>query len=469
MATTIPVHIVYLLINAGLVLSNTYKRSGQGLIEIPADIPSDTTKFKLGSNQISNLTMLGSYASSLLELDLSNNGILYIPSQFFINCSMLEKLILDKNSGIQVLNNTFGGLRNLKTLYLRQCKDMYFESASLMGLINLLTVNLYAARFNRFPCFSMSTPYLQKIQAYGLSQAQVLHDDCWNGLDHLNYIHLFAQAYISFRPNTTVRFPPTLSYVNFGFSLGRTVGDVLSTGTHLTTLSMASSLHYKKLQNVPKLPELKSLKSLNLGSHLIECIGLGDVERIRFASVINLKKNKLQSFPASSCLSSHNMVLNISQPVLFPNLTKLNLGSNLISVFIDNMNAPELRTLVLEKNRINFIHWESVMKFATLEELDLHLNDLHTIDAPTMMDVGLPMLRMLDLGGNLLSHLPDLLGNIQSEELVVNLAGNDDIHCSIALCWLPDSTTGLTCAHPTMYAGYQWTSASAAPFCYEGK
>ncbi len=108
-------------------LKMVYRAKGQGLTEIPSDIPAQTEQLELQRNNItsipagalSNLSHLKRLRlDSLIYLDLASNKFKNIPDSVFSSLPQLENLYLSANQISQLSDEQFLGLDSLRYLNL---------------------------------------------------------------------------------------------------------------------------------------------------------------------------------------------------------------------------------------------------------------------------------------------------------------------------------------------------------------
>ena len=132
-------------------------------------------------------------------------------------------------------------------------------------------------------------PNLKVYDAYGYRATETLTDECFMGLDHLVKFVMYgnrdvAPDFIHFK------FPENMSELNMGWVKAREYGECLVNAVHLKTLMLRNNA----LQRFPLLGFITTNVKLTLGPHNgIDCIGLGDLQRIKYARLIQLENNDL--------------------------------------------------------------------------------------------------------------------------------------------------------------------------------
>ncbi|KAK1165117.1 leucine-rich repeat-containing protein 52-like [Acipenser oxyrinchus oxyrinchus] len=93
--------------------------SGQGLADVPLDLPLATRQLLLSDNKITELpTVQLNYLSDLVYLDCSNNSLYHLSKTTFINLKKLAYLDLSFNKLVQVDDRMFVALASLVVLRL---------------------------------------------------------------------------------------------------------------------------------------------------------------------------------------------------------------------------------------------------------------------------------------------------------------------------------------------------------------
>ncbi|XP_004084952.2 trophoblast glycoprotein [Oryzias latipes] len=113
-------------------------------------------------NHSAVLDLAGSFRwsslSSLTVLDLSNNGLIFLPSQIFSNLNSLHQLLLSNNSLVAIHNSTLSGLESLQELHLTHNAFKMFPEEVLREFDSLPRATLFL-RENPLTCTCGIEPF----------------------------------------------------------------------------------------------------------------------------------------------------------------------------------------------------------------------------------------------------------------------------------------------------------------------
>lgn len=101
---------------------------------------------------------------SLLGLDLSSNGLIFLPPRIFFNMSSLRRLQLANNSIVSVTNETLLGLEHLEELDLRHNALKTFTKEGLMELERIPKAKLHLGQ-NPYACTCGIEPFITLLNA----------------------------------------------------------------------------------------------------------------------------------------------------------------------------------------------------------------------------------------------------------------------------------------------------------------
>ncbi|CCH41937.1 Adenylate cyclase [Wickerhamomyces ciferrii] len=161
-------------------------------------------------------------------------------------------------------------------------------------------------------------------------------------------------------------------------------------------------LSYNKLQNLPEsVNNLKNMRKLNISSNYLTFV---DINLLNLRT-LNLRYNDiteihLHDSNIETLYLTHNNISNIADPL--NSLKTLDLQQNPVTQL--NIKSPELRTLNLSKAKLTFLP-DVILTFTKLEKLELSKNALREL--PSTL-VNLKNLKDLSIYGNNLEILPDL-------------------------------------------------------------
>ena len=438
-----------------------YSIINAGLTEIPSDIPSDTTSLTLSSNSITAITILDDYAPSLLDLDLRDNFISEITPGVFSDCSSLTKLDLSKNNISILHNDTFQGLSSLTTLSITHgAIEMTIKEAAFNGLTSLTKLAMQKTPLVATPCHGPYMPNLEEYNGFStINELESLTDRCFMALTQLKHFVMQGNPYthLGF---VEYKFPENIETINLAATSVPEYGECLLNAVHLKLLK----LHGTGIIRFPLLGFIDTVVKIIMYGNQIECLGIGELQRFPYASLIKYDSNKLPSFPVlhRNCTNTPLPNTDLSQLFLLPNLTVLDLEKNRITSFPSRIYAPKLMDLDLYKNRISYLNASMLLAFPALVTLDLSDNLLVTLDMTheASPPAGLlPYLLTLNLNSNDLTTIHDLSlvsSSIANGNAEVDLSDNPLV-CDNLMCWLlkyPTFTFGTaTCASPALLAG----------------
>ncbi len=389
----------------------------------------------LSSNRIS---ILGEDAlaplASLTELDLSDNRLAALPSQLFSAASKLKLLELQHNSLSLMPAGIFEGLNNLESLNL---------SANALRS-NLLSGETFVG--------------LEKLQILDLSKNQ-LSEIGENLFDNLKQLHALDLSKNSISSVSKSAFKGPLKILNLSHNALQSFdGEVLEQTAKLESLSLDNNalnqvnlseqslgeltdlaLNGNKLNEIPDfVKQSRALKTLDLGSNLIEDLSVNDFKSLvnlyglrlagnrltkldndTFATspklhILNLAKNQLESIEVGAFSGLNELhVLRLDGNKLedlnglvssLGSLRWLNVSSNSLQWFDFAFVPSSLEWLDISDNSVEELgNFYKLNNFALSTLLVSH-NSLTLISADSLP---LPNLKMLDLSSNRVSKVED--------------------------------------------------------------
>jgi Leucine-rich repeat (LRR) protein len=245
-----------------------YKRTGQGLAEIPTDIPPDETEVDLSDNQISDTTRL-SDLTSLVKVSLNFNKISAFPNL--------------ARSGSTLL-----------TLNLRENEISEVPIALLHDLTSLRYVNLGENRLTEFPDFS---PVASSLVTLYLFDNSIVHNDLV--AERLNpLIHLRT---LSLNSNTFPEMPDLGEACREMFVLQ--FRNMEMTSIDPETLRYCTLVRFLNISDnyLVSFPDLKylgaSLKTLDITRNQLATVDDALTSTLQSLEVVNMDDNQLTSFP----------------------------------------------------------------------------------------------------------------------------------------------------------------------------
>jgi len=159
---------------------------------------------------------------------------------------------------------------------------------------------------------------------------------------------------------------------------------------------------------------LRGLERLDLKQNSLSQLPANMMQELRKLTILNLSCNHFSQFPKEAFVSKALVDVDLSSnkishvPLLspLPNLSKLNLSSNLLEEFPPAISGdvfPHLRKLILKSNQIASIPKKDT-KLRDLEELIISKNKIKEV--PDEFLASLPSLKTLDASRNELTYIP---------------------------------------------------------------
>jgi internalin A len=337
------------------------KKAGTDDPEAAQQILSSMTTLNLGSNEITDISFLGSL-TNLTTLNLGHNQITDI--SFLGSLTNLTTLDLYNN---QITDISFlGSLTNLTTLNLgyNQITDISF----LGSLTNLTTLNLgYNNRITDIS-FLGSLTNLTTLDLYNNKITDISFLGSLTNLTTLNLGH---------NRITDISFLGSLTNLTKLELNNNQITDISFLGslTNLTTLNLSGN----QITDISFLGSLTNLTTLDLwGAQITDISFLGSLTNL---TTLDLNNNRITdiSFLGSLtnlttlCLVS-NQITDISFLDSLTNLTELELSNNQITDISALRKLTNLTKLELNYNQITDI--SALRKLTNLTELNLYNNQI---------------------------------------------------------------------------------------------
>ncbi|XP_033640107.1 toll-like receptor 4 [Asterias rubens] len=346
--------------------------SARNLSATPIDIPITLTHLDISINRISNLTGFN-FLSSLKTLNCSINIIQTVIGSAFQGLVSLQILDLSQNSISFFADGAFMWLKNLVRLDLSSNNIVSIPTATFEGLGEILELSLWLNDLTEVPSDALAN--LRKIETLDLSFNQVKQFELGLGfqsLRNLKRLLLFGMN-IEFLANSTLSALSSLPLEYIDFSLNDLV--YIDTGAFYPV------------------PNIKGLSLRETSYQIIDVLpsGLFELDLSRVDSVVS---NGVLTVRIAESLSRH---------------------------------LPKVTSISFAENKIRWIEDSALGKLATLEKLDLSLNQLKASGMTNGTFSGLHNLEELHLSDNHLNEVPrDALTpfNVTGFLRRLNLAGN---------------------------------------------
>uniref|UniRef100_A0A0R3QR91 Chaoptin n=1 Tax=Brugia timori TaxID=42155 RepID=A0A0R3QR91_9BILA len=328
-------------------------------------------RLDLSYNQISTISGAAfNSISQIRQIDLSYNRIvLRIPVDTFKNVAKSLKWINLEENQLHQLPNALQPLRTLEILNMNGNKLTALDTNTINNVKPVLTELLLA--FNRL----IEIP------------SQVL-----NGMSRLRHLDLSKNR---------IRYVRRLAF-----------GKLDGTGTNLLKLNLAGNL-IENITDSGAFLYMSSLVYLDLSHNLINYLNDNAFERLEGVESLFLQGNQLNQFPITALanmkrlrylLLDDNPIRVLPDYVLstLPHLQRLSFTRTRLQHITDRTfsghSAPNLRSLNLAFNRIDYISTAAFNNMDSLEQLALNDNKLTSIQTLTFSS--LRNLRQLSLAGN---------------------------------------------------------------------
>lgn len=332
---------------------------------------------------------------------LAEENLSVIPVAVFKNAATLEFMDLSRNTLLDVPDDLFEGLTNLRLLRLignqLTAVPRAIIKTQLLTHLDLSSNNLTGHTLdvlrhcpllthlnlacNQIDAFPDSLACLTKMRALDLSS---------------NYLAAFPEAILEMSE---------LKELNLAFNLLRVVPDAIENLKVLRVLSLTgNSIHH-----IPhSICELIHLRQLNIQGNLME--SLGGIAWIASASEIALSYNNIKALTTSAwnsatqVLASHNQLNAITFQQVLPFLRVLNLRVNQLIELPESLFefTPALESLNLERNLLTRLP-TSINGLQYLESLQLADNEISDFGLDF---IGLTRLAHVDARGNNIKQLP---------------------------------------------------------------
>lgn len=331
----------------------------------------------------------------LQYLDISKHSFQKIQSNTFANIGKcLQYLILQNNNVLEIHENAFNALPDLKYLDLSQNHiNQFGHSTNLLEKLNLHFLNLSSNRLESIHYFNKS---LSRIEIVDLSYNQLKMIRIQGTNESLKHENSHQESKYWWNSQTLTSENNEIKYQtkHLNLSNNQIRSFKIENFNEIITLNLASN-HIQSLTN--SIINSKNLKNLNLSSNHLKYFDLTETTSIEY---LDLSSNLIQYL-------NKNVLKNLQ------NLTMLNLSNNKIIIksqsftFLTNLNL-----LNLNFNKIQQIPVHSFCGLMNLKELYLSNNELKTFQYGSFM--GMENLKLLDLTNNLLNdslifdHLMDL-------------------------------------------------------------
>ncbi|XP_061485021.1 transforming growth factor beta activator LRRC32 isoform X2 [Rhineura floridana] len=448
---------------------------GKDLHQIPPELHPNVHKIDLSKNKLQNITERPlMFYTSLRHLDLSSNHIGFIKSEIFKDMRSLEEINLANNQLYQLAQHNLwlGSLARVRTLdlsrnrlyngmaehfihnasslqYLSLAENSIIEISqrTFQGSPGLIEVNLHSnmimeieeGAFETLPHLSklnLSMNSLTCIAGFNLKQLRLL-DLSRNSIESFHSTESeeeFGLVWVDLSENKLLRFPvlpqaSKLAYLNLSKNIMQFVmlespsdGDM-----EYSWKDTPIGLHYEDQKSNGSSPYLPGLLYLDLSYNEIKSVPSEFFISMSALQVLNLSKNCLQTFVASTELVSL-AILDIS----FNSLQNLEWGADTLG---------NLQELYLQGNHLQALRPDIFASLPHVWLLNLQSNNLSLCglfsglarkrlageDKGCVSFVDLPELQYLYLSDNKLKRIP-MYGFYRTQLVALDLALNRGLH-----------------------------------------
>lgn len=407
--------------------------SSLDLSEIPSSIPNNTRVLLLYDNELESIDktrLKGFYF--LQTLDLSNNIIRHLDSEFFLNfpnlrvlnlrknrlpripdgsdkLEHLEKLDLRSNLISTVSSEEFSQLAAIRSVDLSRNLISYLPKPTTSTKVNIEKLDLASnsitdigselfSAFTSLVSLKLARNHITSLRQFSFSRLRKLEsiDLTRNMIREVRFLafnQLPSLRNVSLAKNDVYRLDDGMFYacegltrlnlstnrvqsVTEGWMFGLTSLEILD-----LSYNQIQSFHTSSWSHTPK------LKWLSLHSNRIQSLPSGSFRALRQLEELILSANSIDSL--------HKFAL-----IGMDNLHKLDLSSNTLAVCVEdgavlyNTSMPFLRSLRFTNNQLRVIPKRAFERFPALEELDLTDNPIATIHPEAFEPLELKKLTM---------------------------------------------------------------------------
>ncbi|XP_075227523.1 toll-like receptor 6 [Lycorma delicatula] len=356
---------------------------------------------------------------NLLILDLSNNKIVALPSEFFRECADVVKEIYLQNNSISVLSpGLFANLNQLLALDLsrNQLTSAWINSGTFSGLIRLVLLNLSNNRISKLDPTLFHDLYTLQILNLEHNSLETIPPDTFTPMNNLHTLVLSYNK-ITYLDAYALNGLYVLSLLSLDNNeLEGVHPDAFRNCTGLQDLN----LNGNQLTSVPlALKDMRLLKTVDLGENSIASLDepgfhgmtnlyglrlignqLTNVSKKAFSDlpslqILNLARNRIQSvengaFEANSNLQAIRLDANLLTDIkgLFNNISSLlwlNISDNRLDWFDYYLIPKGLQWLDLHKNSISELGNRNALETELrLQTLDISFNKLTRVSASSL-------------------------------------------------------------------------------------
>nr|CAB3266365.1 slit homolog 2 protein [Phallusia mammillata] len=348
--------------------ATTIDCSGQGMQEIPDNLPPYGSTINLSGNSFSLVANRGFFKKlqNVKMIDLSNNQIVRIEDGAFAGAENVVELHLNNNMITEIQGSSFDGLLALRTLILRNNRLSCVGNNSFHGLSMLQHLSLYGNQITTIMDGSFNS--LSSLQTLNLL-SNPLNCNC-----HMNWFSTWLRNSVVATGNLRCTVP--------SFLAGLPIADINSQDFQCSN---------EELEMLPCMSARVCPTGCDCQGSVVWCGNAG-----------------LTSFPVTDILHDvTELYMEINAIQLIPStinqfvfITTLDMSNNQLTSINSNQfsNLSRLTTLLLAYNNIRCISGTSFAGLMSLKTLSLHSNDLSSL--PEGVFHGLTALTHVGFGAN---------------------------------------------------------------------
>jgi len=403
----------------------------------------------LTHNHIHVISGLFENLPNLYEVFISENNILDVPSDAFINSFDISTLRLQDNGIRRIEPRAFDSLKNVTELYFTRNFIEALDDDVFSAVISLTNLHLDYNQVSQISLKAFSNlKHLRELRLDN-NRLKSISNGLFDGLLSLTELHLQNNVLKTIEPGT-FKLLKNLQHINLQGNSINQLGDVFSHSKNLLSVQLDSN----RVENINNTQTQKhtSLQIIWLGHNRLKSLdqkmfsSLHLIQRIYFTNntisviedralssmqalvFLDLTRNLLQSISKYTFNNlSHLEELHLSRnriqsivPFAFSSLRKLrnlDLSYNKLIHLGENIfqTGLPIRFLSLKCSGVRNIHEKSFHGLNNLNELNLDENEL----APAALDkLNIPGLRILKISGNGFNSLNTTLQKLESVQVV---------------------------------------------------